>query len=259
MAASSSHSAAYQLKPADRQRINALPSRSRTQIFIKYRESLRSHKVATRSLALSQSRDFRAQKNLLSHHSDEIDSVEDARAFCIPPHWVTVVDDLNRDVATIEIKSAMNACPTSLAACRPLPAAGRALPLGSARRPPHTIDHTLPHAFSQSTICRRRRASTCCRRSVRRTSRTMRRESPRPCRSYRTSSPSASASSRWWPPRIARARGMRCAPTAQASHAPSCSSLSFLASTRTAAITARAWCTVHARIPAHSANAFGLP
>jgi len=109
--ASSSNAASYQLKPVDRQRINALPSRSRTHIFVKYRDSLRSHKVASRGLALSQARDFRAQKNLLSHQSDEIDSVEDARAFCIPPHWVTVVDELNRDVATIEMKSA----------CRPLP------------------------------------------------------------------------------------------------------------------------------------------
>ncbi|EOD42185.1 hypothetical protein EMIHUDRAFT_193846, partial [Emiliania huxleyi CCMP1516] len=98
MASSSSAAHGPQLlKPADRQRINALPTRSRTHIFVKYRDSLRSHKTASRSLTLSQTRDFRAQKNLLSSHSDEIDSVEDARSYCVPPQWVVLVEELNRD------------------------------------------------------------------------------------------------------------------------------------------------------------------
>mmetsp|Transcript_16329 Transcript_16329/g.48328 ORF Transcript_16329/g.48328 Transcript_16329/m.48328 type:complete len:350 (-) Transcript_16329:180-1229(-) len=107
MASSSSAAHGPQLlKPADRQRINALPTRSRTHIFVKYRDSLRSHKTASRSLTLSQTRDFRAQKNLLSSHSDEIDSVEDARSYCVPPQWVVLVEELNRDVASIETKIA---------------------------------------------------------------------------------------------------------------------------------------------------------
>lgn len=152
MAASSSHSAGYQLKLADRQRINALPSRSRTSIFVKYRDSLRSHKVASRSLALSQARDFRAQKNLLSHHSDEIDSVEDARAFCVPPHWVTVVDDLNRDVATIEMKSATHARPSFFPDHMPPTVCGqsRAPHRGSARRPPLALMAVPPPVRSRS-------------------------------------------------------------------------------------------------------------
>lgn len=85
----------------------SLTTRSRTQEFIKYRESLKTHRKASRGLSLER-KDFKVHKNLLGGQgqSDDEGSNVDARVYEPPPVWVTLVDDLNRDVASIESKVA---------------------------------------------------------------------------------------------------------------------------------------------------------
>jgi len=85
----------------------ALTTRSRTQDFIKYRESLKTHRKVARGLSLER-KDFKVHKNLLGGQgqSDDEGSNVDARVYEPPPVWVTLVDDLNRDVASIESKVA---------------------------------------------------------------------------------------------------------------------------------------------------------
>ena len=73
MAASSSDN-------VDRRRLAGLTTRSRTQEFIKYRESLKTHRKAARGLSLER-RDFKVHKNLLGGQgqSDDEGSNVDAR------------------------------------------------------------------------------------------------------------------------------------------------------------------------------------
>ncbi len=92
--------------PEVRRRLAALPARSRTQLFLKYRDSLRTHRTAGRALALQTKHEFKASKNLLGAHSDDDSSSVDTRVYTVPPQWVTLVDDLNRDVSDIEEKIA---------------------------------------------------------------------------------------------------------------------------------------------------------
>jgi len=91
----------------DRRRLMSLTTRSRTQDFFKYRESLKTHRKAARGMDLER-KDFKIHKNLLGGQgqSDDEGSNVDARVYEPPPVWVTLVDDLNRDVASIERKVA---------------------------------------------------------------------------------------------------------------------------------------------------------
>jgi len=80
-----------------------LTTRSRTQTFIKYRDSLKTHRKAGRGL-LDQ-KEHRMHKNLLAApKSDDEDSAVDVRIYSVPPVWVTMVDDLNSNVTSIEQK-----------------------------------------------------------------------------------------------------------------------------------------------------------
>ena len=81
-----------------------MASRSRTQVFMRYRDTLRTHKRGPRTNI--ELREFKVQKNLLAAQSDDEGSTVDARVYSVPPVWVTMVDDMNRDISQIKIKSA---------------------------------------------------------------------------------------------------------------------------------------------------------
>ena len=71
-------------------------------MFMRYRDSLRTHKRGPRTNV--ELKDFKVHKNLLAAQSDDEGSTIDARAYSIPPMWVQLVDDLNRDISQIKIK-----------------------------------------------------------------------------------------------------------------------------------------------------------
>lgn len=77
-------------------------TRSRTQIFMRYRDSLRTHNRGPRTS--TELREFKVHKNLLAAQSDDEGSAIDARVYSVPPVWVTQVDDMNRDISQIKIK-----------------------------------------------------------------------------------------------------------------------------------------------------------
>lgn len=79
-------------------------SRSRTQLFLKYRDTLKTHKRGPRTN--TELREFKVHKNLLAAQSDDEGSTVDARVYSVPPVWVTMVDDMNRDISFIKIKGA---------------------------------------------------------------------------------------------------------------------------------------------------------
>jgi len=82
-----------------------MASRSRTQTFLRYRDTLRTvNKRGPRTN--TELKDFKVHKNLLAAHSDDEGSTVDARVYSIPPVWITSVDDMNRDIAQIKIKTA---------------------------------------------------------------------------------------------------------------------------------------------------------
>ena len=81
-----------------------MASRSRTQIFMRYRDTLRTHKRGPRTN--TELKEFKVHKNLLAAQSDDEGSTVDARVYSVPPVWVTMVDDMNRDISQIKIKSA---------------------------------------------------------------------------------------------------------------------------------------------------------
>ena len=82
-----------------------MASRSRTQIFMRYRDTLRTHKRGTVKIN-TEMKEFKVHKNLLAAQSDDEGSTVDARVYSVPPVWVTMVDDMNRDISQIKIKSA---------------------------------------------------------------------------------------------------------------------------------------------------------
>ena len=81
-----------------------MATRSRTQIFLRYRDTLRTHKRGPRTDR--ELKEFKVNKNLLAAQSDDEGSTVDARVYSVPPVWVTMVDDMNRDLAQIKSKSA---------------------------------------------------------------------------------------------------------------------------------------------------------
>ena len=106
-----------------------MASRSRTQIFMRYRDTLRTHKRGTVKIN-QEMREFKPHKNLLAAQSDDEGSTVDARVYSVPPVWVTMVDDMNRDISQIKIKSA----PPPLCSCfLSSDAQSRTLPDASAR------------------------------------------------------------------------------------------------------------------------------
>lgn len=108
-----------------------MATRSRTQIYMKLRDSLRTHRVRPPRSQI-ELRDFKVNKSLMAAQSDDEGSTVDARAYVVPPNWVTQVSDLNNDIATIKIKSA------------PLPAGDVTRSRLSLRAPP--LRSTLCHA-----------------------------------------------------------------------------------------------------------------
>jgi len=84
----------------DSARARALTTRSRTNTFVQYRDSLKTHRKVSRDIRVEQ-KEHKVNRNLLSISDDEGSAV-DARIYTVPPVWVTMVDDLNRDVASIE-------------------------------------------------------------------------------------------------------------------------------------------------------------
>ena len=83
-----------------------MATRSRTALFCKYRDSLKTHRKTPLRGASGMLVEGRQTKNLLSALSDDESSAIDARAYSVPPAWVTLVDDLNRDISSIKIKVA---------------------------------------------------------------------------------------------------------------------------------------------------------
>ena len=79
-------------------------TRDRTDMFRQYRNALRTHKRGPRTA--TELKDFKVEKNLLASPSDDEGSTMDARAYSVPPVWVSLVDDMNRDISQIKIKSA---------------------------------------------------------------------------------------------------------------------------------------------------------
>lgn len=80
-----------------------MATRSRTQLFTSYRNTLRTHKRGPRTN--TELREFKVHKNLLAAQSDDEGSMVDARVYSVPPVWVSLVDDMNRDISQIKIKS----------------------------------------------------------------------------------------------------------------------------------------------------------
>ena len=96
-------------------RLSAMATRSQTAVFLRYRDSMRSHKSGPRTNM--ELRDFKVHKNLLAAHSDDEGSIVDARVYSVPPMWVTLVDDMNRDISQIKIKSTRSAPEQKLFVC----------------------------------------------------------------------------------------------------------------------------------------------
>ena len=80
-----------------------MASRNLTAAYLRHREATRSHK-SIRNKTNMELRDFKVQKNLLAAHSDDEGSTVDARVYSVPPMWVSLVDDMNRDISQIKIK-----------------------------------------------------------------------------------------------------------------------------------------------------------
>ena len=83
-----------------------MATRSRTQIFVRYRDSLRTHKGGLRTKTTLELNDFKVDKALFAAQSDDEGTIDHPLAYSIPPYWVTMVDDMNRDISKIKIKSA---------------------------------------------------------------------------------------------------------------------------------------------------------
>jgi len=78
--------------------------RSRTDVYLRFRASLRTHKRGPRTN--SELSGFKEGKSLFAPQSEDEGSSVDVRRYEVPPMWVTLVDDMNRDIAMIKIKNA---------------------------------------------------------------------------------------------------------------------------------------------------------
>ena len=109
-----------------------MATRSRTQLFLRYRASLRTHKRGPRTS--TELKEFKVHKNLLAAQSDDEGSTTNPHVYSVPPVWVTLVDDMNRDVSQIKIKSACRASCASLPPTHESPRPFSARSLGAVYR-----------------------------------------------------------------------------------------------------------------------------
>ena len=65
-----------------------------------------AHKRGPRQMSTQELTNFKITKNLMAQQSDDEGSTVDARVYSVPPVWVTMVDDMNRDISQIKIKRA---------------------------------------------------------------------------------------------------------------------------------------------------------
>ena len=81
-----------------------MATRSRTQLYIRHREALRSHRKK-----VARPPDDKINRNLLDMRAalSDDEGMGDPRVYSIPPVWVVTVQDLKRDVMSIESKSAL--------------------------------------------------------------------------------------------------------------------------------------------------------
>lgn len=82
-----------------------MASRSRTSELIKCRERARGNRRTNKNIEL---KELKVDRSLLKQHTghsdDETSSIENACSITVPPLWMTVVDDLNRDINSIRTK-----------------------------------------------------------------------------------------------------------------------------------------------------------
>ena len=80
-----------------------MATRSRTQLFRKYRDAAKTH----RKPSLPKPADEKINRNLLDMRAalSDDEGGMDARVYSVPPVWVVTVQDLKRDVLSIESKS----------------------------------------------------------------------------------------------------------------------------------------------------------
>lgn len=83
---------------------SAMASRSRTREFIAQRERLRGNRRSHKAIEL---KDMKVDRSLLKQpgmSDDDASSCENACSITVPPLWVAVVDELNRDMGSIRTK-----------------------------------------------------------------------------------------------------------------------------------------------------------
>ena len=83
-----------------------MATRSRTQLYIRHRDALRTHRKK-----VTRPPDDKINRNLLDMRAALSDDEGDPRVYSIPPVWVVTVQDLKRDVLSIESKSASYSFP----------------------------------------------------------------------------------------------------------------------------------------------------
>lgn len=90
-----------------------MATRSRTQLYTRHRDALRTHRKK-----VVRPPDDKVNRNLLDMRAalSDDEGMGDARVYSIPPVWVVTVQDLKRDVMSIESKSAPSSRPPVLAA-----------------------------------------------------------------------------------------------------------------------------------------------
>jgi len=78
-----------------------MATRSRTQLYIRHRDALRTHRKK-----VARPPDDKINRNLLDMRAalSDDEGMSDARVYSIPPVWVVTVQDLKRDVMSIESK-----------------------------------------------------------------------------------------------------------------------------------------------------------
>merc|ERR1719272_2683053 len=77
-----------------------MATRSRTQLFLKHRGACKAH----RKTGLPKPADEKVSRNLLDMQAAFSDDEADPRVYSVPPVWVVTVQDLKRDVLSIEEK-----------------------------------------------------------------------------------------------------------------------------------------------------------
>jgi len=83
-----------------------MATRSRTQLYVKMRSSLKTHRNADKPRErLHIHQEGRIDRGLMnaSDGASDGDSAVDARIYTVPPTWVTLVDEINRAVSKIKI------------------------------------------------------------------------------------------------------------------------------------------------------------